>query len=103
MTYLLLEYHSRTGSQCGNKSPSPTIIISVAEEGATSQSAEMESEKSETKTSKDQACKSNKIAITPARVRKETLTTITPANQKISERERKLSKKKQAEQKQTMD
>jgi hypothetical protein len=75
------------GSQCGNKSPSPTIIISVAEEGATSKSAEMESEKLETTTSKDQAYKSDKIAITPARVRKEALATITPADQKISEKE----------------
>ncbi len=94
MTYLLLEYHSRTGSQCGNKSPSPTIIISVAEEGVTSKSAEMESEKLESTTSKDQARKSNKIAITPAWVRKEALATITPADQKISKRKQKLFKKK---------
>ena len=90
---MLLEYHSRTGSQCGNKSPSPTIIVSVAEEGATLKSAEIESEKLETTTSKDQACKSNKIAITPAWVRKEALATITPADQKISKSEQKSSKK----------
>jgi hypothetical protein len=75
----------------------------MAEEGATSKSAEMESEKSETTSSKDQACKCNKIAITPAWVQNEALATITPADQKISKREKKWSKKKQAEQKRTLD
>jgi hypothetical protein len=54
-------------------------------------------------TGKDQACKSKEIAITPARVRKETIAAVTPANQKTSKREQKSSKKKQAEQKLTMD
>jgi hypothetical protein len=53
--------------------------------------------------SKDQAHKSKEIAITPAQVRKETIVAVTPANQKTSKREQKLSKKKQAEQKRTMD
>ncbi len=65
-------------------------------------SAEMESEKSMSMTGKDRACKSKEIAITPAWVRKETLT-LTPADQKINEREQKLSKKKQVEQKRTME
>ena len=65
-------------------------------------SAEMESEKSMSMTEKDQACKSKEIAITPARVWKETLT-VTPADQKINKREQKSSKKKQAEQKRTME
>jgi hypothetical protein len=54
-------------------------------------------------TGKDQARKSKEIAITPARVRKETIAAVTPANQKTSKREQKSSKKKQAEQKRTMD
>jgi hypothetical protein len=54
----------------------------MAEEGATTKSAERRLEQSETTTSKDQACKSEKIVITPARVRKEALTTVTPADQK---------------------
>ncbi len=45
-------------------------------------------------TGKDQACKSEEIAITPARVRKETIAAVTPINQKSSKREQKLSKKK---------
>jgi hypothetical protein len=49
-------------------------------------------------TGKDRACKSEEIAITPARVRKETIAAVTPANQKTSEREQKSSKKKRAEQ-----
>jgi hypothetical protein len=53
----------------------------------------MESEKLMSMTGKDRACKSKEIAITPARVRKETLT-LTPADQKINEREQKSSKKK---------
>ena len=53
-------------------------------------------------TGKDQACKSKEIAITLARVRKETLP-VTPANQLIKEREQKSSKKKKAEQKQMME
>jgi hypothetical protein len=57
----------------------------------------------ETITNKDQARKSKEIAITPARVRKEALATVTPADQKISKTEQRLSKKKQAEQKRTMD
>ncbi len=43
---------------------------------------------------KDQACKSKEIAITPARVRKETIAAVTPINQKTSKREQKSSKKK---------
>jgi hypothetical protein len=53
--------------------------------------------------SKDQAHKSKEIAITPARVQRETIAAVMPANQKTSKREQKLSKKKQAEQKRTMD
>jgi hypothetical protein len=54
-------------------------------------------------TGKDQTRKSKEIPITPAQVRKETIAAVTPANQKTSEREQKSSKKKQAEQKRTMD
>ena len=54
-------------------------------------------------TGKDQAHKSEEIAITPAWVRKETIAAVTPANQKTSKREQKSSKKKRAEQKRTMD
>jgi hypothetical protein len=53
--------------------------------------------------SKDQACKSKEIAMTPARIRKETIAAVTPANQKTSKREQKLSRKKRAEQKRMMD
>jgi hypothetical protein len=53
----------------------------MAEEGATTKSAERRSEKLEMTPSKDQAHKSKKIAITLARVRKEALTTVTPADQ----------------------
>jgi hypothetical protein len=70
----------------------------MAEDGERMKSAEMESEKSMSTIGKDQARKSKEIAITPARVQKETLT-VTPANQKINKREQKSSKKKQAEQK----
>ncbi len=52
---------------------------------------------------KDRSCKSKEIASTPARVRKETIAAVTPADQKTSKREQKSSKKKQAEQKRTMD
>jgi hypothetical protein len=74
----------------------------MAEDGETTKSAEMESEKLMSTTGTDQACKSKEIAITPARLRKGTLT-VTPANQKINKREQKSSKKKQAEQKRTME
>jgi hypothetical protein len=48
-------------------------------------------------TGKDQARKSKEIAITPARVQKETIAAVTPADQKSSEREQKSSKKKRAD------
>jgi hypothetical protein len=52
----------------------------MVEEGATTKSAEARSEKLETMTSKDQARKNKEIAITPAWVWKEALTTVTPAD-----------------------
>jgi len=45
----------------------------MAEDGETTKSAEMESEKMFLTTGKDRAHKSKEITITPARVRKETL------------------------------
>ncbi len=79
-----------------DKSPSHTLTVAsdtMAEDGETAKSAEMESEKLMSTTGKDQACKSKEIAITPAHVQKETLT-VTPVNQKINKREQKLSRKK---------
>ena len=64
--------------------------------------SEMEKEQSKTKLGKDQACKSKEIASTPARGSKGT-GTVTPSNQRSSEREQQYSKKKQEKQKQTMD
>ncbi len=85
-----------TGSWIGNISPSHTLTVAsdtMAEDGEMTKSAEMESEKLMSTTGKDQAHKSKEIAITLARVQKETLT-VTPADQKINKREQKSSKKK---------
>jgi hypothetical protein len=103
-TYTFLEYSLITGSRSGNKSPSHTLTVAsdtMSEDGERTKSAEMESELLMSTTEKDRACKNEEIAITPARVWKETLT-VTPADQKINKREQKSSKKKQAEQKRTM-
>jgi hypothetical protein len=94
-----------TSSQSGNKYPSHTLTVAgdtIAEDGETTKSAEIESKKLISTTGKDQACKSKEIAITLAQVWKETLT-VTPADQKINKREKKSSKKKQAEQTRTME